>query len=130
MFQTRRQIPVHYSVEVPDDCGKPAPDPITVEVPEGSTAIDVMIKAVDIDVKYKFTATSFGEKLGFFINIINGIPESKDPNCYWLFLVKDGIDPPHPANVGVSSYRITGPMSMILRYACSSSASSQCPGES
>ena len=121
---------MHYSVEFPDDCDKPAPDPITVEVPEGSTAIDVMMKAVNIDGKYKFTATYFGGNLqGFMIDIINGIPEVKDKNWYWSFLVREGTDPPRPANVGVSIYKITVPMSMILRYT-SSSASDQCPGES
>ena len=103
-------------------------------MPEGSAAIDVMIKAAELEdynpnPKYRFTATYFGKDkdgivLRFSINAISGIPDLKkgvkDENWYWQFLVKDGEDPLHPAPVGVSSYRINGPRSqpieMIMRY--------------
>ena len=131
-MQAQNNIAVHYSVELPDDCaGSAAPDPITVNVKEGSTAIDVMIKAINIDVKYKFTATSFGEKMGYMINSINKIPAvlnlEEKPKYYWAFLIKDGAGPPQPATVGVSSYKITHPLSMILRY--TSLSGSECPAE-
>ena len=120
---------MRYSVEVTEECGEPTVlGPIIVNVPRGSAAIDVMTEAVDMDAKYKFTATRFKD-LGYFIDAINGIPElkegSKEKKCYWSFLVKVGAGPPQPVDVGVSSYKITRPMSMIFRYTCSS----KCPEE-
>ena len=112
-----------YSIEVAEECINPnqpwpiLPPQVTVQVSNGVPAIDVMKKAYDIDKRYKFTATWFGKDLGFFTEAINGIPEiinTRDPKeqiGYWRFSV-DG----NPQDVGVSSYRITGPVSIVLRY--------------
>ena len=114
-------IPVQYSVQFPsDDCqpaagsDPPGSSPITIAVPAGSTAVDVMAGAADIDRRYRFQATSFGRTLGFFINAIGGTSSSS--TCYWSFLVKEGSAPASPSNVGVSSYSICSEVSIILSY--------------
>lgn len=113
---------MNYSIEiVPRESSNPPwpelPPPITVQVPKGAHAIYVMEKAVDIDKRYKFIATWFGKDLGYFPEAINGIPENintRDPNeqkYYWRFFA-DGS----PQDVGVSTYPINGPTSIVLRY--------------
>ena len=93
----------------------PSAFPITVAVPAGSKAIDVMAGAADIDGRYRFQANSFGATLGFSINAIGGTA-AIDNRCYWSFLVKEGDAPATPASVGVSSYSICSPVAITLQY--------------
>ena len=110
---------MNYSIEVVSSSNPPSPElprPITVQVPKGAHAIDVMKEAVDIDQRYQFIATWLGKSLGFFPKAINGIPEfinthDSSEQEYWSFLV-DG----NPQGVGVSTYVINGPISIVLRY--------------
>lgn len=93
----------------------PGSFPITVAVPAGSKAIDVMAGAADIDRRYRFQANNFGATLGFSINAIAGTP-AIDNRCYWAFLVKEGDSPAAASSVGVSSYSICSPVAITLQY--------------
>ena len=86
-------IPVQYSVKFPSSqcppangTNPPSSFPITVAVPAGSTALDVMHGAADIDKRYRFQATSFGATLGFSINAIGGTASSS--TCFWAFFIQ------------------------------------------
>ena len=115
-------IPVQYSVTFPcaacppaNGSTPPSAFPVTVAVPAGSKAIDVMAGAADIDRKYRFQANSFGATLGFSINAIGGTP-AIDNQCFWSFLVKEGNSPATPSSVGVSSYSICSKVSITLQF--------------
>ena len=93
------------SVETP-----PIPDqPVSVEIPEGGTALDVMEIAYNSQHAYKFTAT-FSE-YGFFVNAINGIPcaviQSPPSQCFWGFFIQYPNGTVSASNLGVSSYEFT-----------------------
>ena len=95
----------------------PPSSPVTVAVPAGSTALDVMEGAVDISNGFQFSATNFGATLGFAIDQISGTANRPDDNCFWVFLVdyNDG-DGPQPSNVGVSHFSICDDISIIFQF--------------
>ena len=113
---------MQYSVEFPSrNCtpaqgsNPPGSSPITVAVPAGSTAIDVMAGAADIDRRYRFQATSFGATLGFLVNAIGGTSSSS--GCFWSFFVQEGNSTATLSNVGISSYSICSTdLSIIFRF--------------
>ena len=117
-------IPVQYTVEFRSEQCRPTPgsapplsSPIMVAVPAGSTAVDVMAGAIDIDKRYKFQATSFGATLGFSVGSIGGTANSDDSSCYWSFYVKTATQPEATlSNVGISHFSICSEMSIIFRY--------------
>ena len=114
-------IPVQYSVQFPsaqcppaNGTNPPSSSPITVAVTAGSTALDVMQGAVDIDRRFQFQATSFGATLGFLINAIGGTASSS--TCFWAFFVQYTGSPATLSNVGVSSFSICHEMSIIFKF--------------
>ena len=115
---------MQYSVEFPsarcrptNGTNPPTSTPINVAVPAGSTALDVMTRAVDISRRYQFQVNSFGATLGFSIHAIAGTASSTNTSCFWTFNVKEGNSPVARANVGVSSYSICSEdLSIIYRY--------------
>ena len=117
-------ITVQYSVEFPSDRCRPAngtnpptSTPLNIAVPAGSTALDVLTRAVDISRRYQFQVTSFGATLGFSIRAIAGTASSTNTSCFWTFNVKEGNSPIARANVGVSSYSICSEdLSIIYQY--------------
>ena len=125
-------IPVQYSVEFPSSKCQPANGtnhpssfPITVAIPAGGTALDVMHGAVDIDRRYQFNAKSFGQTLGFSIIEIAGTASSD--NCYWSFYVAQDGSPAKPSNVGVSHFSICSPaVSISMRYSSLSCDNDSC----
>ena len=93
-----------------------APDPITVTISKNGSALDVMEASVDVSTYYRFSATYFGNTLGYSIDTINGT-SSSDP-CYWFFYVQEPGSPmPVLANLGVSNYLVpTDGYSIYMRY--------------
>ena len=114
-------IPVEYSVDFQSECPpangtSPPSFPVTVAVPAGSTALDVMEGAVDISRDFQFSATNFGATLGFLIDKISGTASRPEDNCFWSFLVtsKKGDDP-QPSSVGVSHFSICDEISITFQ---------------
>ena len=107
--RSRRQVEVDYQILFSDPtCSNAtAPEKVMVEVKRGSTALDVMEEAVtDFGRDYRFSATYFGEELGYFIDQINGTASDVESSCFWFFFTVDrnGMEVLSP--VGVSNFRI------------------------
>ena len=122
---------VDYSVEYPvnDDshyytCGvsqPPIPNPVSVEVPAGSSAFDVIENAVNqFGSSYKFTATYY-QSMGYFIEAINNVPYTvtnhPPSRCSWKFIVQYPDGTQEEPDVGVSTFTFNNDgYSMIMRY--------------
>lgn len=116
-----------YSVEYqegPCRVEEPPLPSLSVEIPCGGTALQVMENAVDapqVGRMYRFAATYFGSSLGYFINAINSIPPVIEPltneSCFWYFLIRSPDGTVLPSSVGVSSFTISrNGYGMIMRY--------------
>ena len=112
-------VSVTYTVEYPSPtmCTmSPSLGPISVTISKNGSALDVMEASVDVSTYYRFSATYFGNTLGYSIDTINGT-SSSDP-CYWFFYVQEPGSPmPMLENLGVSNYLIpTDDYSIYMRY--------------
>ena len=91
------------------------PTPVLVNIVNGSSALAVLEGAVDIDRGYRFTATYFGNPLGYLIEAINGTA-SEFP-CFWFFYIQEPGGQPEFSQVGVSNYVVPDSgYSVIFRY--------------
>lgn len=123
-------VTVEYSVKyLPQDehyyiCGvsqPPIPNPVSVVVPAGSTAFEVIENAVNqFGSSYKFTATYF-YSMGYFINAINDVPYTitnhPPSRCFWKFIVQYPNGTEVAPDVGVSTFTFNSDgYGMIMSY--------------
>ena len=109
-----------YAIEYNDrECSSAqAPPPVIVEVPLGSTALDVMEQAVrQKGNDYKFTATysdfATGQG-GFFIDILNGTQNNKEKKCNWILYIRYTDGRLCKSDVGESDAKITPEVAGIV----------------
>ena len=112
---------VEYSVEHSCDDEPSAQNAVTVEIPAGGSALQVMEIAADTyGSQYNFTGKYYGGSLeGFDIEKINGFPsdETLPTQCYWEFLIRFPDGSIKPSKLGVSSYYFdTDGYGMIMRF--------------
>ena len=91
---------------------------MTVEVPLGSVALNVMEQAVILKGNdYKFTATysSFqAGQGGFFVDILNGTKNDDEKKCYWTLYIRYTNGDLCKSDVGVSDAKITPEVAGIV----------------
>lgn len=118
LFQTR--VAVTYKIEYENTmCSNATALPtVWVKVKRGSTALNVMEQAVtNFGTPYRFSATYFGAKLGYFVNTINGTESDSLESCFWFFFVRNPWGREFQSTVGVSNFRVPGNgYSIIWRY--------------
>ena len=116
---------VEYSVEHSCDdesaTKPPISQPVTVEIPAGGSALQVMeIAAEKYGSQYNFVGKYYGSSLGFDIEKINGFPSDETQSteeCYWEFLIRLPDGSIKPSKLGVSSYYFdTDRYGMIMRF--------------
>ena len=76
--------------------------PVTVSIPRGGSALNVMENARDISVAYDFSATYLGVALGYRIDRIGGT--SNNDVCYWQFLYWPPFGEPYAPRHLVSDF--------------------------
>ena len=91
------------------------PSGIRLMVETGSTALDVMITAADLNRSYNFETSYFGD-IGFAIDAVNGTASTS--KCFWFFYYQfPGQSKPVKSQLGVSNVVVPGDGStIILRY--------------
>ena len=75
-----------------DECGTnlTAPPELTLSLPIGSTALDIMEGAVKISRSYTFVVTFLGE-MGYRIDSVNGVDGTlSGERCKWHLLISEG----------------------------------------
>ena len=90
---------------------------VSMDVPAGSSALQVMEKAANSDKEIQFTAKYYDDDnvLGFDIETINGIPKLAS-ECCWEFLIQFPDGSKKPSRHGVSNYYFdTDGYGMIMR---------------
>jgi hypothetical protein len=114
-------VKVEYSVQHSCDDDPSVQNAVTVELPAGGSALQVMEIAADkYGSQYNFTGKYYGGSLeGFDIEKINGFPsdETQPTQCYWEFLIRYPDGSIKPSKLGVSSYYFdTDGYGMIMRF--------------
>ena len=66
------------------------------------------------DPTYRFSATYYGNELGYFIDKLNGTASSD--SCYWAVYVEAADGSIESSNDGVSSLTIQNKESLLMRY--------------
>ncbi len=94
------------------------PPPVTVEVPLGSVALNVMEQAVLLkgnDYEFTATYTSFqAGQGGFIVGELNGTKNDKKKKCNWFLYICYTDGRLHKADVGVSDAKITPEVAGIV----------------
>lgn len=88
----------------------------TVNVPENSTALDVMQAATDVDQRFVFTATYLGTKLGYNIDIVADVGVVNNKDYFWGLYYKIGLAPDEYFDSGVDRLKVQPNMTLIVRY--------------
>ena len=111
-FQTLNypNIPVTYRVIINEtdrpDCplagDTPSPGEISLEVPQGTTGIQLMEAAVAVDKNFRFTASFNSAEFGYFIESISGVVG--DATCYWTLSYQPYMASTVVSSVGISYY--------------------------
>ena len=120
--QSGAKVMVSYVIDYQnqDVCGPGlvAPPQVDVKIPIQGSAQQVLEKSVDYGREYRFTATFFNHKLGYFVDAINGTSGNVKTNCFWLFYIRLPKKPKEfLPNVGVSNYVIPADgFTVIMRY--------------
>lgn len=57
---------------------------------------------------FRFSATYFGARLGYFINAINGTESDPFESCFWFFFIRRPRGTEFLSPVGVSNFQIPG----------------------
>ena len=66
---------------------------------------------------YRFSATYFGNELGYFIDTINGTSSDAASNCFWFIFIKPPNGDEVLSPLGVSNFRIRrSGFAMVWRY--------------
>ena len=105
---------VGYEIRYDPRCvaeGQSPPPPTTVMVDPQSTALNVMEAAVvGFDPTYRFSATYFGEEVGYFIDRIGNATVNMDRDCFWVYYVISttvgGGETLYPPSGGISNFFI------------------------
>lgn len=107
---------MEYRIEYNSTCaGGVNPDPLTIDSPYTSTAMDIMELAVDEGREYRFEATYFGVSIGgYFIDTVNGT--SGNDSCYWFFYIQPPGGDDFKPQIGVSTYIPGENFIFTLRY--------------
>ena len=91
-YQSGAKVMVSYVIDYQnqDVCGPGlvAPPQVDVKIPIQGSAQQVLEKSVDYGREYRFTATFFNHKLGYFVDAINGTSGNVKTNCFWLFYIR------------------------------------------
>lgn len=119
-MQPFREVDVTYQIEFPDPAcsNATAPDTVVVSVRRGNTALNVMEQAVtDFGTPYRFSATYFGDELGYFIDSISSTESRSADNCFWFYFIRDPTGNEFLSPVGVSNFCVpSNGFSIIWRF--------------
>jgi hypothetical protein len=84
-----------------------APLKAVVRVNKGSTGLNVMEQAVTrFGRPFRFSATYFGARLGYFIDTINGVESDPFDSCFWFLFIRRPNGKEFLSPVGISNFLI------------------------
>lgn len=113
----QKDIEVTYTIEYNETCSNvTGSNSVQVKVPKkDTTALNVMEQAVtDNGEDYRFSATYYGEELGYFIDTINGTSSDVDNACFWFFYTISFAGEETLSPVGVSNANIKEDESAVV----------------